>query len=58
MPARTRPTRRPANSQLVVPGTADTFKYVARCVRRALLCGEDALTGRCYDHRTGRPRSS
>jgi REP element-mobilizing transposase RayT len=38
-------------SQLVVSGTSGTYHCVARCVRRAFLCGEDALTGRCFDHR-------
>lgn len=40
-----------ARSLLIPAGSAGTFHCVSRCVRRAFLCGEDALTGRSFEHR-------
>ncbi|WP_379945847.1 transposase [Dyella flava] len=36
---------------IVAPEAAGFFHCVSRCVRRAFLCGEDAYSGRSYEHR-------
>ena len=37
--------------QIVGPESSGFFHCVSRCVRRAFLCGEDAYSGRSYEHR-------
>ncbi len=40
-----------ARSSLIDPANTPYYHCVARCVRRAFLCGEDHLTGKNYEHR-------
>ena len=40
-----------ARSQIVDASEVGIYHCVSRCVRRAFLCGEDALTGRNFDHK-------
>ncbi|MGI9280493.1 MAG: transposase [Endozoicomonas sp.] len=40
-----------ARSNLIDPGTTPYYHCMARCVRRAYLCGYDAFSGKDYEHR-------
>jgi hypothetical protein len=40
-----------ARSQIVTPDEVGVYHCIARCVRRAFLCGVDPLTQRDYGHR-------
>ena len=38
-------------SQIVAAGEVGLYHCVTRCVRRALLCGHDAASGKSFEHR-------
>ena len=42
-----------ARKEIVREAEVGVYHCVARCVRRAFLCGRDALTGRSFEHRKG-----
>src|SRR5262245_510057 len=40
-----------ARSEIVDESEVGVYHCISRCVRRAYLCGLDALTGRSFEHR-------
>ena len=40
-----------ARGQIVIEDTVGVYHCIARCVRRAFLCGTDSYTGQDYSHR-------
>lgn len=42
-----------ARREIVSSGEEAVYHCITRCVRRAFLCGADAVTGRNFDHRKG-----
>ena len=42
-----------ARKEIVREGEVGIYHCVARCVRRAFLCGDDPLTGKSFEHRRG-----
>ena len=37
--------------EIVAAGEVGIYYCIAKCVRRAFLCGDDPLTGKNHDHR-------
>ena len=46
-----------ARQDIIAEGAEGIYHCISRCVRRAFLCGEDAYTGRSYEHRKAWIRS-
>ena len=42
---------RQARGKSMDPTKVQVFHITQRCVRRAFLCGDDAVSGKSYDHR-------
>jgi len=42
-----------ARREIVREGEVGAYHCVARCVRRAFLCGRDAVSGKSFEHRRG-----
>jgi hypothetical protein len=42
-----------ARKAQVDPRATAYYHCITRCVRRAFLCGEDRVSGKCFDHRKG-----
>ncbi len=40
-----------ARRNIVLEDTVGVYHCIARCIRRAFLCGVDTVTGQDYDHR-------
>ena len=40
-----------ARKEIVKEDEVGTYHCIARCVRRAFLCGQDSYSGKNYEHR-------